>query len=136
MENFEKYWEPVYEYFKQDYPLIADDAIDWYPSAQFEITVKMKDKSRYSYHMLLHKITKISERKEGLMEEEWKVKFSENLKRIMKNRMMLQDELTEITGITQGMLSRYIGGRSIPNMYNARKIADGLQCSIEELYNI
>ena len=47
---------------------------------------------------------------------------------------MTQLELAAITGINNSSISNYEDGKHYPNANNARKLADALGCTIDDLY--
>lgn len=141
MKKGQNYWEPVFELFCEDYPELANRVIDWYPSGQMEITVKITDgdnKERYTYDMMSRAAYKIHKHYEDIdiSEEEWKSEFARNLCRKMRNMCVTQEMLSERTGLSQVIISKYTNGKSIPSAYNIRKLAHALECSFAELTNI
>lgn len=136
MKKDKNYWEPVFNEFSDKYPELTDHIVDWYPSAQMEITVKLDDGRKYAYDWLPKVATLIYDPKEesdDIDEEEWRLVFSNNLYRKLRNFGMTQDVLSELTGISQVTISKYLNGRATPSMYNVRKIARALRCTISEL---
>lgn len=136
MKKDKNYWEPVFNEFVDRYPDLAEDIIDWYPSAQLEITVRLKDGRKYAYDWMVKSAWIIHDPEddtEELSEMEWRSMFSKNLLRKMRNIGMTQDELSYITGISQVTISKYINRKATPSTYNVRKIANALKCSIGEL---
>ena len=135
MKKDKNYWEPVFNEFVDRYPELAEDMVDWYPSAQLEITVKLKDGNKYAYDWLSKNAFLIHdpEGEEELVEEEWRKIFSKNLIHKLRNIGMSQDMLSYVTGISQVTISKYINGKATPSTYNVRKIAHALKCSINEL---
>lgn len=60
-------------------------------------------------------------------------KFSENLRRIRKERGYTMDALAEMLGTTKQVLSRYESGERVPKITVAKNIADVLHVSLAEL---
>lgn len=58
--------------------------------------------------------------------------FSKNLKRMMKEDNMREEDLANKIGVTQSTISRYVNGQSLPGFITAAKIADVLFCSLDE----
>lgn len=133
-----KYWEPVFNAFCEDYPNLAEEWIDWYPSGQMEITVKIPGGKKYLYDFMKRVAYPICAHNEGnnISEEEWRKRFARRLSHKMYNVSVTQDSLSELTGISQVMISKYVNGKSVPNVYNLHKIARALNCSTSELMNI
>lgn len=59
--------------------------------------------------------------------------FSKNLKRMMKEDNMSQEDLANEIGVSRTMISRYMTGQCIPSFLTVVKIADALFCSIDNL---
>lgn len=136
MNKDKNYWEPVFNEFVDRYPDLAENIVDWYPSAQLEITVKLKDGRKYAYDWIVKHVWVIhdpGDDTEELSEMEWRLIFSNNLLRKMRNIGMTQEELSRITEISQVTLSKYINCKTTPGTYNVGKIAKALKCSIGEL---
>lgn len=63
--------------------------------------------------------------------------FSERMKEAMKkNNRMTQMELSEITGITNVSISRYVNGQRVPKITEIIKIANALDVSCDFLLGI
>lgn len=136
MKKDKNYWGPVFDEFIDNYPDLAESIVDWYPSAQMEITVKLDDGRKYSYDWMGKTAWPIHEPEdetEEVTEHEWRKIFSKNLTRKLRNFGMTQDELSYITGISQVTISKYINCKATPSTYNVRKIAKALKCSVSEL---
>lgn len=58
--------------------------------------------------------------------------FSKNLRRMMKEDNMTQEDLSNRIGINQSMISRYMNGQCLPSLLTTIKIADALFCSLDE----
>ena len=57
----------------------------------------------------------------------------ENLKRLRKAKKVTQEKLAEMTGINRARLSMYEKGHQSPSVKTAYKIAQALECTIDEL---
>lgn len=142
MRKDKNYWEPIFDMFCESYPDLADNVIDWFPSGQMEITLKVgKTKGeieRYTYDMLSRTVRRISKHYEemDITEEEWRKEFTRKLHIKMRNMCINQEMISERTGISQAMISKYINGKAVPSAYNIRKIAHALNCSFMELTDI
>lgn len=135
MKKDKNYWEPIYDDFVQRYPELVEQMIDWYPSGQLEIAIRLKTGQKYIYDWLENLLVKIYDPDDMMKEteEEWEIKFSNNLKRKLRNVGMTQDLLAFETGISVVTINKYTNGKSMPNAYNLRKIANALKCSLYEL---
>ena len=137
MNREENYWRPVFNMFKEDYPKLAEEWVDWYPSGQMEITVRMPDGKKYVYDMFTRTAYTIrNEMDDNISEKEWRKYFSRNLNHKLRNISMTQDALSELTGISTITISKYSNGKATPSGYNLRKIVKALNCSVRELTDI
>ena len=55
------------------------------------------------------------------------------LKNIRKLHHMTQNELAQMVGITQAMVSHYETGRCNPDLETAARIANALGCKVDDL---
>lgn len=119
------------------YYLMDDEkAVDWYPSGPSEITVKLSDGSRLIYDDISktrRMLRDIYKRPLERTEKEWKQDFSRRLKQMIRMRSTTQIELSARTGISAPTIHLYVSGKSVPSLYNASKLADALNCSINDL---
>lgn len=71
-----------------------------------------------------------------LTEEQEKREFACALRTMMNRKCMVQEDLAELVGTSQTMISRYMSGRCLPNVVMGRKLAKALGCSIDEFFYI
>ena len=69
-----------------------------------------------------------------ITEEQERKEFIYRLRTFMARNNINQEELAEKIGTTQTMISRYIRGETIPNVFTVRKIAKVLNCSMDDLF--
>lgn len=139
MKKDKNYWGPVWNMFCDDYPELAEEVVDWYPSAQMEITVKVESGMKYSYDFMTRRSKQTYVEDEdirNISDKEWRQRFATNLCRKMTNIAMTQDRLSELTGISQVMISKYTNGKAAPTGININKMARAMKCSIAELTDI
>lgn len=61
-------------------------------------------------------------------------KFSSRMKYIMNRDEITQNELSEMTGISQGQISKYINCSQMPSLSNAVLIANALSFDLWSVY--
>lgn len=130
-------WEKIFKEFISKAFIRKDAVVDWYPSGQLEITVKMDDGSRFRYDYL-SKTTGVVKLAEGVLgrtiaEEEWRAEFGYRLARRMRLKAVSQADLANEVGISAVTLSRYLNGRATPTGYILFRLAVALGCSVSEL---
>lgn len=59
--------------------------------------------------------------------------FGRNLEDLLNEENMSQRELSELTGINNSTISRYIAGVMMPSLVNIVKIMRVLECEFEDL---
>lgn len=57
-----------------------------------------------------------------------------SLRELRKNKGLSQVELSEISGIRQSTLSQYENGSRKPSMSKAKKLADALNMSLDDIF--
>lgn len=132
IKSFEK---EMFEDFKRRHPSDAKKAVDYYSFDMTQLIIELNNGKKVLYdHMdKTYRYIRSVRSDEDDSEERWKYEFSQRLRKKMQLRSIGQDELSNITGLSRPMISRYASGRSIPSLYNAEKIAIALKCSITEL---
>lgn len=68
-----------------------------------------------------------------MTEIEFIKRFGNNLKNVLDDSWMTQKELSEETGISESMISRYVRGDCIPPFKNVINIMVALDCEFEDL---
>lgn len=128
------YWMPILKRFAEDYPDLFEKCVDWYPSAQLQITIRLEDDTRYSYDFLNHNLNRLDITLDEIgSEDAYKKQFAKNFNKKMRNMGYSQQCVSERSGIMQSMISKYSTGKSIPNGYNIKRLARALKCSVDEL---
>lgn len=68
-----------------------------------------------------------------MTEMQWLRIFANNLQYLMGQKRMSQSELSRLTGIDQGSISRYVSGRQLPGIRAITNIACALRITVDEL---
>ena len=73
--------------------------------------------------------------KRGEKMDEYKLlhDFGRNLKDLLNDSRISQKELSELTGISEPTISRYIAGNMMPTLKNIVSIMEALDCDYEDL---
>ena len=64
-----------------------------------------------------------------MSEVEWMKIFAGNLRSLMEESRMTQQELSRMTGISQGTISRYLNAQCMPSVNALVNIADAFPCA-------
>lgn len=130
MQNY----NDILDRFKQYYPVIATNIVDWYSNGENTIIVILADGSRMEYHNILNTVRNVRNLLEDeFNEENYQRDFSYNLFSKMADAGFNQVMLSEKTGISQVSISKYLNKKALPSIYNCEKIARALGCSVSEL---
>lgn len=129
-----------WEYFAQEgvwycFNGNEDRVADWYPSGRREITFVQKDGSRILYDCITHYMRYIRHSHEDALNDEdlYKKTFARRLRRIMDAQGVNSVKLSNKSGVSKLMISRYLNARAVPSAYNIARIANALGCSSSSL---
>ena len=67
-------------------------------------------------------------------EQQFRQIFSRNLIKLLEDNAMDRFDLSNETGISEASLSKYINCKSTISAYRLMIIAEGLDCSVEDLF--
>lgn len=123
----------LFEAFALYFPGLATRAVEHKEVSPFELVVKLNDESAYLYSDMENSIRRLPSDSNNMTEKECRKEFGWRLGKILYRYGISQSELSERTGITQAMISRYINGTATPSLYNADKIAKAVGCSLDDL---
>lgn len=123
--------ERYFEEFKIYFPNMAAHAVSYEREFGHNLLIKFDDGTEIIYHSLDHSLH--TPCKYDGSEEAWKNKFQYRLIDLMHERGIDREYLSELTGISQMSISKYIHKKAIPSVYNATKIAKALRCSLSDL---
>lgn len=128
--------ERMLDNFNLYFPSIAKHMVSYRHTDDFELTITCDDDLTFIYDDLEKSIRMISNQEGEMTEATWRREFGRRLRRRMSLMGMTQGDLATTVGITQGQLSNYITGRSMPGFFTVYKLAKALGCSTDELrYN-
>ena len=68
-----------------------------------------------------------------MTEIEWINSFADNLTMIMYESKLTQKDLSEMTGISEGTISKYLRRQQMPGIKAALNISYALSCSLDDL---
>ena len=68
-----------------------------------------------------------------MTEEKWRELFGFNLSNYLKHNNMTQRDLTDLTYISESIISDYVRGRRTPSAIKILRIAQALKCTTDDL---
>ena len=137
-------WNIIFNEFKSRHPSLARQVMDYRPKGQMEIMVWLHDgreliynylskKARFAYIPEEQKTYRVERSYINFSEEEWRNEFSIRLKALLQAKKITQKELSNITNISERMITKYANAISTPSYYNILKLARALDCSTSDL---
>lgn len=115
------------------YPYIANQAVDYEKLDEYTLVIHTNDSRKHLYDLITDTMRMLPIDADNQTDEEFAYEFSLRLRKMMLLNHMGQTELSEATGISQPMISRYSSRKSYPDFRNLDKIARALNCSIDDL---
>ena len=122
----------LFDQYELYYPEYASLTEDWYEESEWDLIAKLSNGTRVIYDGYIHTIRNLPNTN-NMSEEQFRLEFSKRLYKMLDRRNITQFELSQITGISPVMISRYIRRKVTPSIYVVNKIARALDCSIDSL---
>lgn len=126
-----KYLDRVFEEFKMYWPAYVSDIVDYYLYDDDQLVVELNTGEKVLFDPIEKTIRFI--RDVEVDEKRWRYEFSQRLRIKMRAKGITQSNLCNTTGLSQPTISHYMMGKSVPSLYTAKKIADTLSCSVDDL---
>ena len=130
-------YSKILENYKRWFPNLYDRTTECWPSGRRTLLASLDDGSKIEYndfHNTIRDVTKVygEDHTERMDETAWRKEFGHKLRRAISNRGISQDELSDISGISRQMLSRYVRGTSTPSGYNLTRLSEILGCDVRD----
>ena len=134
--NTTKY-ENFYEDLKRYYPYMVDKIVEVRPWGGHGIQLLLHDGSKYNYDPRIHSMRKYEEydpkQIEKMNDESCRNIFAINLIELMDAKGFNQRTLSERTGLSTGIIHKYINEKASPSLTALHKLAYVLDCTIGDL---
>lgn len=142
------HYEYILKECKMRCPLISNNIDHWYPYSEDAIIVVRTDGGAVHYDNIfkcytykesvdeLESFLDFDESKyyrENDYKQAWSLNFAKKLYVKMIKASVNQVELADRTGLSQASIAGYVNGIKMPTIYNAKKIADTLNCTLNDL---
>ena len=130
----ERYKRIIDEY-KIWHPSMYEKTIECRPSGRSSILVTLNDGSRIEYESNSNTVRNVTRMYTDRVtdEETWRKEFGHKLRKAISDKGITQEKLSEITGISRQMLTRYVRGSSTPSGYILTRLTEALDCDVREL---
>ena len=122
--------EYLYENYKLYFPSFAKGCISWKQTDLFELEIHNKDGSIDIYNDMNHSL---GPKIDISTDAGWRKEFARRLRKKMAMKGITQVRLSELTGISQPLLSLYVQGKSLPSAQKVSSLAKALNCSVNDL---
>lgn len=132
-----KYYEEIFNTFKEYHPYMAQDVVDYRPKSDIAIRLITRDGTYYDFDTISKGVRRMPDdyklRKDQITDAQCRKSFACHLSEMMILKGYTQQSLSEYTGISKGSINNYLNETKTPSLTNVRKIAYALDCSIAEL---
>ena len=129
--------EYLYKYVINNNPFIDEEDILSYEALNKHdllITFKNGKQEMYdTFNNTSRRVNHIDQTK--IDDSQMRLNFRRRLQTIMNRKWVTQEELARRINSSQQMVSRYLTGQSIPSALTLKKIADALDCSVNDFYD-
>lgn len=126
--------EAAYDLFdsmRYYFPSIADKVVYYHEEGFLLLLVETFDNRVYIYDEIGNGIRQIHYDADNMTEEDFRYEFGWRLRRVMGYKVVMQNDLADMIGLSQSRISDYLRGARTPSFYIADKIAKALGCSVE-----
>ena len=132
-----KKWEIMFNELEVNHPDIVAELDDWYTSGKWEISMRLRDGSLWKYDGFRKVLYQIPRDEEEVTDsEEYNREFSRRLYNRMRDAGIGTEEMAERLGISRVTMSKYINGRTAPNIYTVTKMTRILNCTLQDLLDV
>lgn len=132
-----RYSDLVVRYEKW-FPSLYAKTVECVPCSKHRILAYLNDGTKMEYSALDNSVRDVTRAYDTTSsvynnEEEWRKEFGYRLRTLIAEKGMSQEELSDISGISRQMLTRYVRGYSTPSGYNLARLAAILGCDMTYL---
>lgn len=130
--------ERIIREYKLWYPSFYDRTIDITITGYHMLLAVLDNGNKVEFSLLdngLRDVTNIYnvELDDDMDEEEWRKRFGDRLKTLIRDRSFSHETMSSLLGISRVMLSKYINGKATPSSYVINRIARVLNCDVRDL---
>lgn len=128
-------YKTIIDEYKKWHPSMYEKTIECRPSGRSSILATLKDGSKIEYESNGNTVRNVTRMYtcQAADEETWRKDFGHQLRKAISDRGYTQEKLSEVTGISRQMLTRYVRGNSTPSGYILTRLSEALDCDVREL---
>lgn len=127
----------LFQYAKMCDSRISEDDVEEYVEInEWDLLIIFRDGRRFIYDRFTKAYKEIYyDSVNDITEEQEKRELAYRIRSLMGRRWINQDELAEMVGTSQIMISRYVRGETVPSAIMLRKIAKALRYSMDDFFD-
>ena len=127
----------LFQYARTCDPFITDDDVEEYREInEWDLLITFKDGRQFIFDRFTNANKRVYYNSiNDITDEQERREFAYRLRSLMGRRWVNQDQLAEMIGTTQPMISRYVRGEAVPNAITLRKIAKALRYSMDDFFD-
>lgn len=127
--------EFLYKYIINNNPFIKEEDIESYEALNsHDLLITYRNGVQEIYDTFLNTSRRVRHIEQA-DDSQMRLAFRRRLQTLMNRKWVTQDELAKRINSSQQMISRYLTGQSIPSALTIKKIADALNCSVDDFYD-
>ena len=129
--------EYLYKYVINNNPFINEEDILSYEALnKHDLLITFRNGNKEIYDTFSNTSRRVNRIDQTQTDDlQMRLNFRRRLQTIMNRKWVTQEELARRINSTQPMVSRYLTGQSIPSALTLKKIADALDCSVNDFYD-
>lgn len=127
----------LYKYVINNNPFINEEDILSYEALnEHDLLITYKNEKKEIYDTYNNTSRRINRPDSNNIDDsQMRLNFRRRLQTIMNRKWVTQEELAQRINSSQQMISRYLTGQSIPSALTIKKIADALDCNVNDFYD-
>jgi DNA-binding Xre family transcriptional regulator len=127
----------LYKYVINNNPFINEEDILSYEALnEHDLLITYRNGKKEIYDTYNNTSRRINRPNSNNMDDsQMRLNFRRRLQTIMNRKWVTQEELAQRINSSQQMISRYLTGQSIPSALTIKKIADALDCNVNDFYD-
>lgn len=126
-----EFYEQLFDEFKLYFPWLTDNVDSWTSNGPNTILIKMFDGKEIEYNHNFKSIKNVVDY--NGTEDDWRREFSNKLIEKMADKGFDQSYLSELSGVSQVSISKYINRKAMPSGFVIDRLAEALECSVSDL---
>jgi DNA-binding Xre family transcriptional regulator len=128
--------DQIFERFNRDYTETAKNVVNYYMDGRYTLALVLNTGRTILWDAFDRTFRPLQNDLDEMSDEQYRKEIGRRISKVMFRKSITQEKLSDMTGIAQQQLSRYISGKTMPNLRVLDKITRALRMSLDELRNI